>query len=127
MPRATGREQNNQRETPSTAGTANTAAAVPAPARWPQGSPRPRLVRTAALVLANALEVALTWWVLREATTRRRPASAAAGALWVALLVAANALQTGLTWWIYRRRRARARPDRPTIEASVRRGPFSEP
>jgi hypothetical protein len=30
MPRATGREENNQRETPSTAGTANTAAAVPA-------------------------------------------------------------------------------------------------
>src|SRR6266545_8342918 len=72
-----------------------------------------------ALFGANALQVALTWWVLREAATNRRPASEGGGMLRVALLVAANALQTGLTWWVYRREAPASPLHRPTYEAAA--------
>ncbi len=55
------------------------------------------------LVLANALQVVVTWWVLRgTAATDRRPSSPSDGALRVTVLVLANALQVSLTWWVYR-------------------------
>jgi hypothetical protein len=74
---------------------------------------RPPPVRVAAVVLANALQVGATWWVLREAaaaTARRRGglgpiphrAPAQDGALRVAVLVLANAAQVLAIWWFHR-------------------------
>ncbi len=56
-----------------------------------------------ALVLANALQVVVTWWVLRgAAATNRRSSSPSEGGLREMVLVLANALQVSLTWWVYR-------------------------
>jgi hypothetical protein len=63
---------------------------------------RPGWLRVAALVAANAVQVSLTWWILREAAAAPRRPSAGTAALRVAALVAANGLQVFLTWWLHR-------------------------
>ncbi len=71
--------------------------------RDPRSPAWPGWLGAVALVLANALQVTLTWSVLRgSAATNRRPPSPSEGALRVTVLVLANALQVSLTWWVYR-------------------------
>jgi len=80
---------------------------------------RPPGGRVVALVAANALQVGLTWWILRETASgaRRRATTVAdssrdwGGALRVVALVLANGVQVAVTWWVYHRHAAaRGRP-----------------
>jgi hypothetical protein len=58
--------------------------------------------RAAVISAAYAVQMALTWSILRDATVATRPRSILVRTLQVAALIAANTLQTGLTWWLYR-------------------------
>ncbi len=87
----------------------SSSAAIPEPrvlaglGRDPRSPAWPGWFGAVALVLAKALQVTLTWSVLRgSAATNRRPPSPSEGALHVTVLVLVNTLQVSLTWWIYR-------------------------
>ncbi len=90
---------------------------VPAAVGGDHRSPAwPGWLGTSVLVLANALQVVLTWWVLRTAvapTSLRRPARIRV--LQVVVLIAANTLQVSLTWWVYRTVTARGDGPPPAI------------
>ncbi len=71
--------------------------------RDPRSPAWPGWLGATALAAANALQIALTWSVLRgAAATNRRPPSPSEGALRVTVLVLVNTLQVSLTWRVYR-------------------------